>query len=156
MGIQEKGGSENIYHLLDEADIDRILRHHTTMIGSDGGTGGAVPHPRSYGSFPRILRRYVAERNVLTLEDAIRRMTSMTAARLRLYDRGLVRPGLKADVVLFDPAVIADRATFDQPTEYAVGVRHVFVNGRLVLRDGILTNERPGQVIRRGEKDWQW
>lgn len=148
--IQEKGGCSAIYHAIGEDDLVRILRYPFTMVASDGGItvyGQAVPHPRSYGTFARVLGRYVRELKVLTLEDAVRRMTAVPAARLGLADRGLLRPGMRADVALFDPAVVADKATFANPHQYAVGVRHVLVNGRPVLRDGNMTAERPGRVL---------
>jgi len=148
--ITEKGGCSAVYHAIDEADVERILRYPFTMIGSDGEVpvfGKAAPHPRSYGTFARVLGRYVREKHTLTLEDAIHRMTGLTATRLRLFDRGLLRPGMKADVAIFDPAAIADKATFDQPHQYAEGVVDVIVNGKLVLRDGKMTAERPGRVL---------
>jgi N-acyl-D-amino-acid deacylase len=148
--IMEKGGCSAVYHAIDEADVERILRYPFTMIGSDGEVpvfGQAVPHPRSYGTFARVLGRYVREKHTITLEDAVHRMTGLTATRLKLFDRGLLRPGMKADVAIFDPAVIADRATFEEPHQYAVGVADVIVNGKPVLRDGKMTAERPGVVL---------
>ena len=130
--------------------MERILRYPFTMIGSDGEIplfGKAAPHPRSYGTFARVLGRYVRELHVLTLEDAVHRMTAIPAARLGLGDRGLLRPGMKADLAVFDPALVADQATFDNPHQYAAGVRHVLVNGRPVVRDGKVTGERPGRVL---------
>ncbi len=151
MDIQEKGGCSAVYHAIDEGDVERILRYPFTMIGSDGEIpifGVAVPHPRSYGTFARVLGRYVRERKVLTLEDAVRRMSALPANRLGLVDRGLLRPGMKADLVIFDPATVADRATFPQPHQYAVGVRDVLVNGAPVLENGKITTNRPGRVLR--------
>jgi dihydroorotase/N-acyl-D-amino-acid deacylase len=120
------------------------------MIGSDGEIplfGAGVPHPRSYGTFTRVLGRYVRERKILTLEEAVRRMSSFPAARLGLSERGLLRPGMKADLVIFDPATIRDTATFALPHQYAEGVLHVFVNGKPVVLNGKVTQERPGEVI---------
>lgn len=148
--LQEKGGCAAIYHALDESDLERILRAPFTMVASDGEVpafGAGVPHPRSYGTFARVLGRYVRERKILTLEDAVRRMTSFPASRLGLSDRGLLRAGMKADLVVFDPATVRDRATFAQPHQYADGVIHVFVNGRPVVEDGRITAERPGKVL---------
>lgn len=148
--LVNQGGCSAIYHAISEDDLERILRYPFTMIASDGGIpvfGGDVPHPRNYGTFARILGRYVRERRVLTLEDAVRRMTSLPASRFRLYDRGLLKPGLKADVAVFDPATVADKAEFGQPHRYAAGFRHVLVNGRIALRDGQVTGERPGHVL---------
>ena len=148
--LQQKGGCSAVYHAIGEEDVVRILRSPYTMIGSDGEIpvfGQAAPHPRSYGTFARLLGVYVREQHVLTLEEGVRRMSGLTAARLKLWDRGLLRPGMKADVVLFDPDKIADRATFEKPHQYSVGVHDVLVNGKFVLRDGRVTSERPGRVL---------
>ena len=151
MDLISEGDVGAIYHTMSEDDVVRILRHPATMVASDGEVpvfGKDAPHPRSYGTFARVLGRYVREKNVLTLEEAIRKMTSMPAQRVRMHDRGILRPGMKADVVIFDPATIADKATFEKPHQYAVGVSHVFVNGALVLDDGKMTDARPGRVLR--------
>jgi len=148
--IEERGGCQAVYHAIAEQDVERILRSPFTMIASDGEIpefGRGSPHPRSYGTFARVLARYVRERKVLTLEEAVRKMTSLPAARLGLPDRGLLRPGMQADLAVFDPLSVADGATFDQPHQYAEGFRHVLVNGRPVILDGELTNERPGRVL---------
>ncbi len=148
--IQQKGGCSAIYHAIDEKDLERILRYPFTMIASDGGIhvfGKEVPHPRSYGTFARVLGRYVRERGVLTLEEAVRRMSSMPATRLGIMDRGLLRPGMKADIAVFDAATVIDRAEFGKPHQYADGFRHVLVNGITVLRDGKMTAWRPGRVL---------
>ncbi|SPE33418.1 Dihydroorotase [Candidatus Sulfopaludibacter sp. SbA3] len=148
--LQQKGGCSAIYHAIEEQDVVRILRSPYTMIASDGEIpvfGQAAPHPRSYGTFARVLGVYVREQHVLTLEDGVRRMSGYPAARLKLWDRGLLRPGMKADVVLFDPEKIAGRATFEKPHQYSVGVRDVIVNGKFVMRDDAVTSERPGRVL---------
>ncbi|HEY8131960.1 MAG TPA: amidohydrolase family protein, partial [Thermoanaerobaculia bacterium] len=106
------------------------------------------PHPRSYGTFVRVLGRYVREKKLLTLEEAVRKMTSLPAARVGLRDRGLLRPGMKADLVVFDPATVADTATFENPHQYAVGVSYVIVNGVVVVDDAKVTGARPGRVLR--------
>ncbi|HZT32557.1 MAG TPA: D-aminoacylase [Bryobacteraceae bacterium] len=150
MEIQEKGGCSAIYHAINEEDVERILRYPFTMIASDGEIpqfGKGVPHPRSYGTFARVLGRYVRERHVLRLEDAVRRMSALPADRLKLEGRGLLRPGMKADVVIFDPDTVADKATFAAPHQYAVGFRDVLVNGQAVLREGKITPARPGRVL---------
>ena len=121
------------------------------MVGSDGEVpvfGSAAPHPRSYGTFVRVLGRYVREKHILTLEDAIRRMSALPANRLKLGDRGLLRPGMKADVVVFDAATVADRATYENPHQYAAGIGHVLVNGRVVIAAGEHTGALPGRVLR--------
>ncbi len=149
--IVRRGGAQGIFHAIDEADLRRILASPLTMIGSDGEVvpfGEASPHPRSYGTFVRVLGRYVRDEKVITLEDAVRKMTSFPAARLGLADRGIVRAGMKADLVVFDPARIADRATYEQPHQYPVGVERVFVNGELVFDGTSMTAARPGKVLR--------
>jgi dihydroorotase/N-acyl-D-amino-acid deacylase len=151
MDIQEKGGCSAVYHAMSEEDVERVLRYPFTMVASDGEIpifGKEAPHPRSYGTFARVLGVYVREKKVLSLEDAVRRMSALPAGRLGLGDRGLLRPGMKADFSIFDPATVADKATFDNPHQYAVGVRDVFVAGRAALRDGKVTDERPGRVLR--------
>ncbi len=151
MNLIIEGDVGAIYHTMSEDDVVRILRHPATMIASDGEVtvmGEDAPHPRCYGTFPRVLGRYVREKKVLTLEDAVRKMTSMPAQRVRLHDRGILRPGMKADVVVFDPATITDKATFEKPHQYAEGVSHVLVNGVVVLADGKMTPARPGRVLR--------
>ena len=148
--LQQKGGCSAIYHAINEDDVVRIMRSPYTMFGSDGEIpvfGQAAPHPRSYGTFARVLGVYVREKQILTLEDAVRRMTGYTAARLKIWDRGLLRPGMKADIVIFDPGTIADKSTFDKPHQYSVGVRDVMVNGKFALRGGAVTSERPGRVL---------
>ncbi|MCS7316598.1 MAG: amidohydrolase family protein, partial [Bryobacterales bacterium] len=148
--LEQSGGCQAVYHAISEDDVERILRSPYTMIASDGeipAFGEGAPHPRSYGTFARVLARYVRERRVLSLEEAVRKMTSLPAARLGLGERGLLRPGMYADVVVFDPSRVLDRATFAQPHQYAEGFRHVLVNGRPVLLDGRMTGERPGRVL---------
>ncbi|MEO7651990.1 MAG: D-aminoacylase [Bryobacteraceae bacterium] len=148
--IQRKGGCSAIYHAMSEEDLERILRYPFTMVASDGGIvvmGDGVPHPRNYGAFARVLGRYVRERKVLTLEDAVRRMTGLPAMRFRIFDRGLLRPGMKADVVVFDAATVHDKAEFASPHQYAEGFRHVVVNGKPVLAEGKMTAERPGRIL---------
>jgi N-acyl-D-amino-acid deacylase len=149
--LQLAGGCSAIYHAIHEEDVERILRHPATMVASDGGIpsfGVAAPHPRSYGTFARVLARYVRERGVLRLEEAVRRMTSLPAQRMNLQDRGLIRVGMRADLVLFDPATIQDHATFLEPHHYATGVDSVWVNGVLTLDAGAMTDHRGGQVLR--------
>jgi dihydroorotase/N-acyl-D-amino-acid deacylase len=151
--IVEKGGCSAIYHAISEDDLVRIMQHPATMIASDAAPGVPtfgkdVPHPRAYGTFARVLGVYVRDKGVLTLEDAVRKMSSFPAARVGIVDRGVLRPGMKADVVVFDPATIKDRATFDKPHQYAEGVSAVIVNGRVALGGGQITEERAGRVLR--------
>jgi dihydroorotase/N-acyl-D-amino-acid deacylase len=148
--IVEQGGCSGIFHAINEADLERILKHPATMIGSDGEIpifGRAHPHPRSYGTFARVLAVYVRERHTITLEDAVRKMTSFPAARLGLLDRGLLRPGMKADITVFDPARVRDVATFEKPHQYAEGFSTVIVNGQIVFERGAMTSARPGKVL---------
>ena len=146
------GGANAIYHVLDEGDVRRIMRHPQTMIASDGRLstpGDGHPHPRAYGTFPRVLGRYARDEGVLTLEDAVRKMTGMPAARLGLDGRGTLAAGAFADVVVFDASTVADRATFEAPHQYPVGIDYVIVNGVIAVDAGRYLNLRPGRVLRR-------
>lgn len=148
-----RGGASGIYHAMDEEDVEAIMSHPFTMIASDGrlvAPGDGHPHPRWYGTFPRVLGRYVRERGVLALEDAIRKMTSLPAERIGLRERGQLRAGWFADVVIFDPTIVADLATFQEPHQYPVGIHHVLVNGRFAVDDGAYHDVRSGLVLRRG------
>ncbi|HEX8984730.1 MAG TPA: D-aminoacylase [Bryobacteraceae bacterium] len=149
LDLVRRGDCTAIFHAISEADVERILLSPLTMIASDGEipAGGGVPHPRSYGTFARVLGVYVRQKRLLTLAEAVRKMTSMPAARLGLRDRGGLRPGMKADVVVFDPATVSDRATFADPRRFATGFEAVLVNGKAVLLRGAPTGERPGRVL---------
>jgi dihydroorotase/N-acyl-D-amino-acid deacylase len=149
MWMVENGGCRGVYHAIGEEDIDRIMRHPATMIASDGevATGRGAIHPRSYGTFARVLGVYVHDKHVITLEDAVRKMSSLPAQRVGLHDRGVLRPGLKADLVLFDPDRARDLATYDNPHQYAVGYDAVLVNGQVVFENGAMTAARPGAVL---------
>jgi dihydroorotase/N-acyl-D-amino-acid deacylase len=149
--IEQKGGCSAIYHAISEEDVERILASPYTMIGSDGEIpefGKGSPHPRSYGTFARVLARYVREKKTLTLEDAVRKMSGYPANRLRLLDRGLLRPGMKADIVIFDPAKIQDKADYANPHQYAEGVTDLIINGEPVISAGTLTQRRPGRILK--------
>jgi N-acyl-D-amino-acid deacylase len=124
------------------------LTHPLQMVGTDGVYVGSATHPRGYGSYPRILGRYVRDLKWLSLEDAVRRMTSFPAARFGLSDRGLLRKGMAADLVIFDPRTVIDRATYQSPRLPPVGIEHVYVNGAPVITDSVLTNNRPGTLLR--------
>jgi dihydroorotase/N-acyl-D-amino-acid deacylase len=148
--LVENGNCGGIYFAIGEEDIQRILRHPASMIASDGQVelfGRANPHPRSYGTFVRVLGRYVRDLKVLTLEDAIRKMSSYPAQRIGLTDRGVLREGMKADLVIFDPETVSDLATFEQPHQYAQGVSVVVVNGQVVFENGAMTVARPGRIL---------
>ncbi|MEJ2205958.1 MAG: D-aminoacylase [Gemmatimonadota bacterium] len=149
--LQLRGGFSAIYHSMDEADVIRIMKHPLAMIETDGdavGYGIGYPHPRSYGAFPRVLARYVRELGVLTLEEAVKKMTSMPARWLGRTDMGVLAEGNRADVAVFDPDVIRDRATFTDPHQFSVGIEHLLVNGVPVILDGGLTGAKPGRWIR--------
>lgn len=154
MWIIEQGGCQGIFHAINEADLERILRHPATMIGSDGEVpvfGKDHPHPRSYGTFARVLAVYVRDRKTITLEDAVRKMSSFPAERLGLLDRGLLRPGMKGDIAVFDPARVLDAATFEKPHQYAEGFSVVVVNGQVVFERSAMTAARPGRVLYKGQ-----
>ncbi len=145
------GGAQMVYHSMGAVDVERIMRYPNTAVASDGGVrefGVGVPHPRSYGNNARVLAEYVREQHILTLEDAVRRMTSLPARTFRFTDRGMVREGAAADLLVFDPANVQDRATFQNPHQYSTGFDYVIVNGRLAVEEGKLTEARGGQVIR--------
>jgi N-acyl-D-amino-acid deacylase len=149
--MMNAGGASMIYKLMGDADIDRIMRWPFTAIASDGGVtqfGSGSPHPRSYGTNARVLAEYVRGRGVLTLEDAIRRMTSLPAHTFDLHDRGLIKAGMAADLVVFDPARVADKATFAKPHQYSEGFDFVLVNGKVAVDQGKLTAARGGMALR--------
>lgn len=146
MKIVRDGGAGVVCHSMKEPDIRTFYTQPWVMVSSDGGIGSR--HPRGAGTYPRVLGRYVRELRWLSLPEAIRKMTSLPAQRFKLSDRGLIKPGFKADVVLFDPRQIIDRATFKDPQLVADGVKRVFVNGKEVWVDGSATGNRPGQALR--------
>ena len=138
-----------VIHSMCEEDVQTVLAHPATMIGSDGIPAPGKPHPRLYGTFPRVLGRYARDQGVLSLAAAVRRMTGLAADKFRLAGRGYIREGAFADLVLFDPGAVTDTATFDDPRRYPAGLPHVFVNGNAVVRDGAHTGARPGRPLRR-------
>jgi N-acyl-D-amino-acid deacylase len=146
-----KGGAQMVYHSMGMEDVERILKYPNTAIASDGGIrefGSGMPHPRSYGTNARVLAEFVRNRGTLTLEDAIRRMTSLPARTFRFTDRGLLREGYAADVLIFDPAKVKDLSTYSDPHHYTEGFDHVFVNGEAVVSEGKLNEVRPGRILR--------
>jgi N-acyl-D-aspartate/D-glutamate deacylase len=154
--IEEHGSIGTIYAHHTESDMNLALLQPWCSIGSDGSAlavDGPLrhghPHPRSFGTFPRVLGEYVRGRKLLTLEDAVRKMTSLNAAKVGLLDRGLLRSGLFADVTVFDPEAVADRSTYLEPFQFSVGIVHVIVNGQVVLDNGRATEARPGRALRR-------
>jgi len=149
---QVKGGASCIFHAMDEADVVNIMKHPQTMIASDGRLvklGDGHPHPRWYGTFPRVLGRYVRERNVLQLNEALHKMTYLPAQALGLKNRGLIREGYKADLTLFDPKTVLDKATFEKPHQYSEGIEYVVVNGRLAVDQGEFKPIKSGIVLKK-------
>ena len=149
---QLNGGTGTIYHAMDEADVRRIMRHPMTMIASDGRLsrpGEGHPHPRAYGTFPRVLGYYTREEKVLDLPTAIHKMTGLSAQSLGLSDRGLIQEGMKADLCLFDPKTIRDKSTFIDPHQYPEGILFVLVNGQFAVKEGEFLNRGFGRVIRK-------
>ncbi len=151
LDLEAQGGASAIFHGMNEDDLQAFLKHPLTLIASDGGPrrlGEDVPHPRSYGNNARVLGRYVRDLKLLTLEEAVRRMTSLPAQTFRLKDRGELKPGAFADIVIFDPEKVNDPSTFSAPHHYAEGFSDVIVNGGVVIRDGQLTEVRSGGPLR--------
>ncbi|MGD8294606.1 MAG: D-aminoacylase [Desulfobacterales bacterium] len=150
--IEEQMEAGIIIFMMDDEDIERILKDPGTMIGSDGvpGFGSAKPHPRMTGTFPRVLGRYAREKGVITLEDAIRKMTSLPAQTFGLFQKGILRQGMDADLVVFDPATVIDKSTFEDPSRAPEGIRWVIVNGEIAVEDGRTTGATSGKVLRRG------
>ena len=152
--LEDQSRVGTVYFLMDEENLKKELRQPWVSLGSDGASMApegvflkSSTHPRAYGNFARLLGKYVREEKVITLTEAVRRLTGLPATNLGLDRRGFLRTGMFADVVVFDPATIADRATFENPHQYAVGVKHVFVNGVQVLKDGEHTNAKPGRAL---------
>jgi N-acyl-D-amino-acid deacylase len=149
-----EGVASMILFQLDEADFRRVITHPAIMVGSDGSalaTSGEMsvgkPHPRSYGTFPRVLGHYARDERLMSLPDAVHKMTGLPARRLGLRDRGEIRPGARADLVVFDPRRVADQATYEDPHRYPAGIEQVLVNGRFVIKDGAHTGSLPGRVL---------
>jgi N-acyl-D-aspartate/D-glutamate deacylase len=152
--LEDRSRVGTVYFMISEDNIKKQLGEPWVSLGSDAASMAPEPpftrsstHPRAYGNFARLLGRYVREEKVLTLEEAVRRLSGLPATNLGLDHRGFLQPGMFADVVVFDPATISDRATFEQPHQYAVGVRHVFVNGTQVIKDGEHTGAKPGRAL---------
>lgn len=140
-----------VYHTMDEADVKYIMQYPFNMPAADGGVsnGKGVPHPRTYGTNARVLGRYVRELKVLTLEEAIRRMTSLPAQKFNLADRGQIKEGMAADFVLFDENKISDMATFEKPHQFSTGIPYVIVNGQVTVDNGTHTGLRNGQSLKK-------
>jgi N-acyl-D-amino-acid deacylase len=154
--LAEEGNAGVVLFMMDETQVRTILQHRGVMFGSDAGATAPYgvlaeshPHPRAYGTFPRVLGMYVRELGVLSLAYAVHRMTGLTARRLGLADRGLIRPDYKADLVIFDAQQVADRATYDIPHAYPTGIHWVIVNGQVVLHHGARVSVLPGRILTR-------
>ena len=148
---QEENAVVVVGFAMSEEDVQRVMRYEQAMFGSDGiPSPTGKPHPRLYGTFPRVLGRYVREQRLLPLEEAVRKMTSLPARKHHLRERGEVRPGFFADLCLFDPETVIDRATYEEPRQYPEGIPYVIVNGALVVDGGAHTGARPGRVLRHG------
>jgi len=155
--LSARNSVEVVGFAMDEDNLKTVLAAPFTMIGSDGNAvapygvlGEDIPHPRYYGTFPRVLGRYAREQNVMPMAEAVKRMTSMPAVKLGFKDRGVLKVGHKADIVIFDPKTVIDQATYTKPHQYPVGIDYVLVNGKMVIKQGEHTGELPGQVLRRG------
>jgi len=152
--IADKGETTVITAIMNEDDVRTALRNPLVGVGTDysaqaedGKLSESKSHPRAWGSFPRILGKYVRDEHLMSLEEAIRKMTSANAAKVRQYDRGLLRPGMAADVTVFNAATIIDNATYEKPHQYASGVEYVIVNGKMVLEHGRHSGARPGAIL---------
>ena len=151
--IANKGFDNACYFMLDEDDVKYVMKSPLTMIGSDSipAAPGAKCHQRTNGTLPRVLGKYVREEKILTLEEAVKKMTGFPASRFNMRHKGLIRVGMDADLVIFDPDTIIDRADFEDPFKDPVGINYVIVNGNLTLKNGQFTGKTSGKVIRRGQ-----
>jgi N-acyl-D-amino-acid deacylase len=158
LNIETRGGATGVFHGMSEDDLMVFMRHPNTMFASDSGVRrfqADVPHPRGYGNNARILGRYVREKKVIRLEDAVRRMTSLPAKTYQLQGRGEISVGACADLAVFDPETVSDPSTFSDPHHYAIGFRWVIVNGQVVVESDQHNGAKPGQIVRRvGTKPW--
>ena len=148
--LQVEDDPQGVFFQMDEPDVTALMRHPLTMIASDGYTqvlGDGAPHPRSYGTFPRVLARYSREQGVLSLPEAVRKMTSLPAQAMGFWDRGVLRPGMAADVVVFDADAILDTSTFEKPHQYPAGIAWVIVNGRVAARGGEIVDRTAGKIL---------
>ena len=155
VAIADRGNSQVVIAIMQESDVRAAVSNPLVTYGSDspaqaedGPLSTTKAHPRAFGTFPRVLAEYVRSQHTLRLEEAVRKMTSQAASRVGITDRGILRPGMMADIAIFDPATIRDIATYNQPLRYSVGMEHVFVNGRPVVLNGKITDERPGRALR--------
>ena len=150
--LEERLEVSRIRHMSKEEDVQEILKHERTAVATDGLLVGN-PHPRSYGTYPRVLGHYTRDENLFSVEEAVRMMTSLPARAMGLHQKGVIRTGMDADFVVFDPSIVESPATYQDPKQYPEGMPHVFVGGTFVVRDGEVTAETPGDVIRKGVSD---
>jgi N-acyl-D-amino-acid deacylase len=151
LDMMKAGGAQMVYHGMNEDDVKFIMKYPFNMVGADAGVptpGKNMPHPRAYGTNARVLGKYVREEKIVSLEEAIRRMTSLAAQKFQLKDRGLLKEGYAADIVIFSEAEVNDKATFESPHQYSVGFKYVLVNGKLVLENGVQTGTRSGHSLK--------
>jgi N-acyl-D-amino-acid deacylase len=151
LDIERNGGASAVFHGMSETDLQEFMKHPNTMAASDSGIrklNSGVPHPRGYGNNARILGQYVREKKVLRLEDAIRKMTSLPANTFQIKDRGQLREGNWADIVVFDPETVTDNASYKDPHHFSTGFKYVFVNGTAVIENDVHTGARPGMALR--------
>jgi len=143
------GGAQMVYHSMNEEDVKYIMKYPFNMVGADAGiaTGKGMPHPRTYGTNARILGKYVRDEKIISLEEAIRRMTSLAAQKFQLKDRGMLKEGMAADIVVFDEKEVHDNATFENPHQFSSGFKFILVNGQLVLDKGVHTGIRSGTAL---------
>lgn len=157
IAMQLAGGAAMIYHTMSNEDVARIFQQPFTMVASDSGIhsldGDSVPHPRGFGNNVRALGLFVREKNLVSLEEAIRKMTSLPAQTFKLWDRGILRPGMAADIVIFDEKTVGDRATFQQPKQFAAGIDYVLVNGQIVIEKDKHTSAKAGKILRSNRKN---
>src|SRR5439155_9510593 len=155
IAIADHGNSGQVIAIMQESDVHAAVSNPLVTYGSDSGAQAedgplstTKAHPRAFGTFPRVLAEYVRTEHTMGLEEAVRKMTSQAASRVGISDRGVLRPGMFADITIFDPATVQDKATYNDPLQYSVGVKDVFVNGKPVVLDGKITDERPGRALR--------
>jgi N-acyl-D-amino-acid deacylase len=149
--LEADPGAVAVFFMMDEADVRRVLAHPLCMIGSDGiPSPTGKPHPRLYGTFPRVLGTYARDEGLITLEEAVRKMTSLPAKRMKLKERGELRGSWAADIVVFDPDIVDDIATYEEPRQYPCGIEYVIVNGEIAAERGRQTAARAGRLLRKG------
>ena len=151
LDMLDKGNAQMVYHSMNEEDVKYIMKYPFNMPAADGGVsnGKGIPHPRTYGTNARVLGRYVRELKVIPLEEAIRRMTSLPAQKFNLSDRGMLREGMAADILIFDENKVSDVATFENPHQFSVGIPYVIVNGEVVIDNGKHTGIKSGKALRK-------